>query len=42
MKSVVLAALRNVDSEGLKLEDQLAGITAGPGERQWWLNWSGG
>ena len=38
MKSLVLAVLRNVVWEGLKL----GGITAGPGERQWWLNWTGG
>ena len=42
MTSVVLAALRNVKGEGLKLGDQLVGITAGAGERQWWLNWSRG
>ena len=42
MKSVVLAALKYVEGEGLKLGYQLVGITAGPGERQWFLNWSGG
>ena len=26
----------------LKLGDQFIGMTAGPGERQWWLNWTGG
>ena len=33
MKSLVLAALRNVVWEGLKLGDQLVGMTAGPDER---------
>ena len=42
MKSVVLAALKYVEGERLKLGDQFIGMTAGPGERQWWLNWSGG
>ena len=42
MTSVVLGALRNAEWEGLKLGNQLVGITAGPGGRQWWLNSSGG
>ena len=42
VKSVVPGALRNVERKGMKLGDQSVHIIAGPGERQWWLNWSGG
>lgn len=42
VKSVILAAVKNVEGGEWRLDAQLGDNTAGPGERQWGLHCSGG